>query len=164
MAQEEIGLTTGVNEDLRQTSCTPGPDLTPNPLSEVDNARPNGEAPALVSQAVVRLVEGEDSGIRGFGGVAHEASGGMGVQTNHEEEREVVRVPEGLETLVANLVVSRGVHEDHDQKHEVPRDASSLLIVDVEGDLGPDLCGRNTMMSLRAATKAHVVTYGYAQR
>ena len=75
----------------------------------------------------------------------------------------MVRIPEDLETLVANLVVGRGVHEDHDQKHEVPRDASSLLIVNVQGDLGPNLCGRNTM-SLRAATKAHVVTYGYAQR
>ena len=102
-----------MNEDLRQTSCTPSPNLTPNPLSKVDNARPNGEAPALVSQAVVRLVEGEDSGIRGFRGVAHEASGGMGIQTNHEEEREVVRIPEGLETLVANLVVGSGIHEEH---------------------------------------------------
>ena len=108
-------------------------------------------------------VEGEGWDVIGFDGVTDETTSRVRVEADHEEEREVVRVPEGLETLVANLVVSRGVHEDHDQKHEVPRDASSLLIVNVEGDLGPDLCGRNTM-SLRAATKAHVVTYGYAQR
>ena len=142
-------LTARVDKDLRQTSCTPGPDLTPNPLSEVDNARPNGEAPALVSQAVVRLVEGEDSGIRGFGGVAHEASGGMGVQTNHEEEREVVRVPEGLEALVADLVMRRGVHEDHDEEHEVTTDASCLRVVNLQGGVGADLCRQEVNGSMR---------------
>lgn len=43
----------------------------------------------------------------------------MGVDANHEEEREVVSVPENFETLLANLVVCGSIHQDHDQKHEM---------------------------------------------
>ena len=153
-----------MNEDLRQASCAPGPNLAPNPLSKVDDTRPDGEAPALVSQAVIRLVEGEHSRIRGFGRVAHEASGGMGVQTDHEEERKVVRVPESLKALVANLVVRRGVHEDHDQEHEVAGDASRLRVVNVQGNLGPNLCGGDTVSPSVSPSEACGITYGCAQR
>ena len=135
-------LTARVDKDLRQTSCTPGPDLTPDPLSKVDNARPDGEPPALISQAVLRRVERERGDVVGARRVADEASSGMGVETNHEEEREVVSVPESFETLVADFVVRRGIHEDHDEKHEVASDASRLRVVDVQGDLRTDLCGK----------------------
>ena len=64
----------------------------------------------------------------------------MGVETDHEEEREVVRVPEGLEALVTDLVVRGGVHEDHDEKHEVAADATRLGVVNVESDLRTNLC------------------------
>ena len=128
-----------MNEDLRQASCTPGTNLTPNPLSKVDNAGPDGEPPTQVPETVLRRVEGERRDVVGISRVADEASGGMGIQTNHEEEREVVRIPEGLETLVANLVVGRGVHEDHDQQHEVTSDTASLRVMDVKGSLGADL-------------------------
>ena len=57
----------------------------------------------------------------------------MGVEADHEEESQVMRVPESLKTLVANLVVSSGVHEEHDQQHEMTGDATRLSIVDVEG-------------------------------
>ena len=155
--------TTGVHEDLGETGRTPRAHFAQDALAEVQDTRPDREAPALISETMVRLVEGEDGGVGRLSRVAHEASGGMRIETDHEEERKMVRVPERLKALCTDLVMGGGVHEDHDQKHEVPRDASSLLIVNVEGDLGPDLCGRNTV-SLRAATKAHVVTYGYAQR
>ena len=134
--------TTGVNKDLRQAGGTPRTDLTPNPLSKVDNARPDGEPPTFVSQAVLRRIEGERGDVVGIRRVTDEASGGMGVETDHEEEREVVSVPEGFETLVADFVVRRGIHKDHDEKHEVASDASRLRVVDVQGDLRTDLCGK----------------------
>ena len=108
-------LTARVDKDLRQTSCTPGPDLTPDPLSKVDNARPDGEPPTLISQAVLRRVERERRDVVGARRVADETSSGMGVETDHEEERKVVRVPERLEALVADLTVRSCVNEDHNE-------------------------------------------------
>ena len=147
-------LTARVDKDLRQTSCTPGPDLTPDPLSKVDNARPDGEPPTLISQAVLRRVERERGDVVGARRVADETSSGMGVETNHEEEREVVSVPESFETLVADFVVRRGIHEDHDEKHEVASDASRLRVVDVQGDLRTDLCGKRGQERVAHAAKS----------
>ena len=158
----ETRLTAGVNEDLRKASCTPRTNLTPNPLSKVDNARPDGETPALVSETVFRRVEGEGRNVVRVGGVADEASGGMGVKTDHEEERKVVRVPESLKTLVANLVVRGGVHQEDDEKHEVAGNASRLGVVDVEGDLGADLC-TECQRAGHDRMRCQSVTYGYAQ-
>ena len=76
-----------MNKDLGQARSTPGPNLTPNPLSKVDNARPDGETPALIPEAVLRRVEGEGADVVGARGVTNEASGSMGVETDHEEER-----------------------------------------------------------------------------
>jgi hypothetical protein len=49
-------------------------------------------------------------------------------------------VPEGLEALVADLGAGRGVHEQHDEEHEVAGDATRLSVVDLESDLLADLC------------------------
>lgn len=129
-----------MNENLRQTSCTPGANLTPNPLSEVNEARPDGEPPTLVSKTVVRRVEGKHGNVGGTRSVANETSSGMAIETEHEEEREVVRIPEGLEALVADLVVRRGIHEEHNQEHKMAGDASCLLVVNVQGEDRTDLC------------------------
>ena len=150
-----------MNKDLGQARSTPGPNLTPNPLSKVDNARPDGETPTLVSETVVRRIEGERRNVVRIRRVANEASGGMGVKTDHKEEREVVRVPEGLEALIADLVVGRGVHEDHNEKHEVPGDASCLRVVDVQGNLRTDLCRTCGVSASREQRQRHQwETYG----
>lgn len=91
----------------------------------------------------------------------------MGVETDHEEEREVVGIPEGLEALVADLVVGRGIHEDHDEKHEVTSDASGLVVVDLQGDFRPDLCRTESRIvsgSCLTQVDEHMETYGCAQR
>ena len=108
-------LTTGVDQDLGQTGSPPSPDFPPDPLTEVDDTGPNGEAPALVTQAVISDVEGEDVRVMRVGTVADEATSCVGVEANHEEECEVVSVPECLETLVPDLVMSSCVHKDHDE-------------------------------------------------
>ena len=131
-----------MDQDFGQPSSPAGPDLPVDAFAEVDDAGPDGEAPALVTQAMFRVVEWEGLLVIGQGGVTDEATGGMRVQANHEEEREVMGVPEGLETLVADLVVRGRVHEDHDGEQEVAGDAARLRVVDVEGALRPNLWGR----------------------
>ena len=112
-------LTAGVDEQLRETRRATSTVLAEDSLAKVDNAGPDGETPALVAETVGRAVERERGDVLGVGRVTDEASGGMGVETDHEEERKVVRVPESLEALVADLVVRSGVHEEHDEKHEM---------------------------------------------
>lgn len=85
------------------------------------------------------VVEGEFGLEVGEGGVTDEASHGVGVKTEHEEEREVVGVPEGLETLLANFVCRSRVHEDHDQEHDVTGEATRLPIVDIKSISRTDL-------------------------
>ena len=64
----------------------------------------------------------------------------MGVKSEHEEECEVMGVPEGLEALVTNLVVGGRVHYEHDKQHEVASDATGLFVVDVLRGKLADLC------------------------
>lgn len=63
----------------------------------------------------------------------------MGVKADHEEECEVMGIPESFEALVANLVMGGGIHEDHDEKHEVACDTTCLSIMDVQGGNRSDL-------------------------
>jgi hypothetical protein len=61
------------------------------------------------------------------------------VDTDHEEEREVMCIPEGLEALVANFMVGGGVHEEHDKEHEMTSDTTWLFVVDILCTLLSDL-------------------------
>lgn len=47
--------------------------------------------------------------------VTDEAAGGMCVKPDHEEEGEVVSIPERFETLLADFVVCGGIHQEHDK-------------------------------------------------
>lgn len=55
----------------------------------------------------------------------------MRIKPDHEKERQMVCVPERLKALLANLVMSSCVHDKHDQKHEVARDAARLRVMDL---------------------------------
>lgn len=131
--------TARVDQNLGQTGSPSGPDLSVDSLAEVEDTGPNGETPALVTQAVLCAVEWERGDVVWIGTIAHEATGSVGVKTDHEEECEVVSVPEGLEALCADLVVGSGVHENHDEEHEVSSDTAWLGVMDVEGSLRADL-------------------------
>ncbi len=134
--------TTGVHENLGEAGCTSSPNLPENPLTEIDDTRPDGEPPALISETVFCRIERETRDVVGISGVTDEASGGMTIKTDHEEERKVVSVPEGLKALVTNLVVCGGVHQDHDEQHEVAGDTTWLGVMDVQRSLGTNLCNR----------------------
>lgn len=62
----ELHSTTGVNQNLGQTSSAPRSDFSVHPLSEVNDSGPDGEPPAHVSQAVFRTVEGERGDVVGI--------------------------------------------------------------------------------------------------
>ena len=132
-------LTAGVDEQLRETRRATSTVLAEDTLAKVDNAGPDDETPRLVSKTVLGRVVGEAVGVVGVDRVADEASSSVRVKTDEEEERKVVGVPEGLEALVADLVVGGGVHEEHDEEHEVTGDTAGLRVVNVQGKLLTDL-------------------------
>ena len=135
----------------RQPAC---PDFPVDTLAEVNDARPDGEAPAQIAKAVLGVVERERGLVVRLCAIADEAAGGVGVDANHEEEGEVVGVPERLEALLADLVVRGRVHEDHDCEQEVTRDTTGLGVVDVERPLWPNLWGRLSASLLCHASRS----------
>lgn len=87
----------------------------------------------------------------------------MGPQADHEEESEVMRVPECFEALSSDFLVSGAVparivcdvsemptdviiallHQDHDEQQDMTSDTTWLRVVDLQGSLGPDLSAFN---------------------
>lgn len=84
-------------------------------------------------------IERERGDVVWVGTITDEASSCVTVQADHEEECEMVRVPEGLKALCTDLVMGSGVHEDHNKEHEVPGDTASLGVVDVKCNLRSNL-------------------------
>ena len=71
--------------------------------------------------------------------ISHEAIGGVGVQSEHERDEQVMCIPERLEGLLAYPMMCRGVHKKHTHQHNMAGDASSLRIVDLYSGFRPDL-------------------------
>ena len=131
--------TTGVHEDLGETGRTPRTHFAQDALAEVQDTRPDREAPAVVSQTVLGRVEGEHPDVIRVDRIAHEAARRVSIQAQHEEECQVMRVPKDLKALVADLLVRRRVHKNHDEQHEVAGDAARLGVMNVQGNLFPHL-------------------------
>lgn len=131
--------TARMDENFRQASGTSCPDFPPDTLAEIEDTGPNDESPALITQAMFSRVKWEGSDVIGVGGVTDEATSGMGVKTDHEEECKMVGIPECFEALCADLVVGGRVHEKHDEEHEVTSDSTRLGIVDLQCDFRSDL-------------------------
>ena len=136
----ELHCTGRMDENLGETSCAPSANLAVDALSEVEETGPDGVTPAEVADAVTGVVERERRLEVGEGAVADEASGRMRVETEHEEKREMMRVPEGLEALLADFLVSGRIHEDHDRQHEMTGETARLCVVDVERSFWADFC------------------------
>ena len=131
--------TTWVNEDFREPSGLPCSDFPPYPLTEVEDSGPDDKPPAEVPKAVFGGVERKSWDVIGVDGVSDETAGGVGVKSEHEEECEMVGVPEGLKALMTDLVVGGRVHDEHDEQHEMTSNATSLFVVDILGGNLPDL-------------------------
>lgn len=85
-------------------------------------------------------IERESANVVRIHGISHETASGMGIQTNHEEECEMMSVPKRFEALLADFVVGGGVHQNHNKEHKVSRNATRLRVVDVKCPLSPNLC------------------------
>lgn len=116
------------SDDLR---VSPRSDLSVQAFDEVKATSPELPTPTFVANAMspeILCVKWREW----LNGVANEASGCMGVESEHEWNEEMMSVPEGLKRLLTDLLVCGGVHEKHAKEHDMACDASSLCIVDLE--------------------------------
>ena len=122
-----------MNQDLGELGRASATNFTVNTFSKVENTRPNDKPPALITETVLRRVEGEGCDVVRVNTVTDEATSSMTVKSNHEKECQVMGVPESLEALIANLPMRGSVHQEHDQEHEVTGDTTSLRVMDILG-------------------------------
>lgn len=114
------------------------PDLTVETLDQVGGAAKNLPSPTLVTDTVLpEDVAGKRREAEGR--VTDEAANSVGVHAQKERNKQVVRVPERLERLLANSVVRSRVHEKHAKEHDVARNAAGLSIMDLEGEYWSNL-------------------------
>jgi hypothetical protein len=85
----------------------------------------------LVSNAVVPEIGASERTIW-LGGVTDEATCGMGIQSQDENERKVMRIPKRFERLLTNGCVRSGIHQEHAQQHHMSCDSTSLSIMNFE--------------------------------
>ena len=69
---------------------------------------------------------------------------------SQKRDKEVVCVPESLEGLLSDAVMSGGVHEKHTEQHYVSRDTSRLSVMDLECDLRPYLASLHVVKAARS--------------
>lgn len=124
-----------MDENSGKASSAPGTVLSIHTLAKVDDSGPYSESPALITETKFGIVERERLHVSRVDRITHKATGGMSEEANHEEESEVVSVPEYLECLMPNLVMSRRVHKDHDEKHKVSCYTTRLRVVDLLSEL-----------------------------
>lgn len=89
-------LTVWVANNTSDLGAAASADLTVGTLHEVEGSSPELPSPAEVSDAVVPVILSGKWRVR-QGGIAHEASSGVGVQSQEKGNEEVVSVPERLE-------------------------------------------------------------------
>jgi len=128
-----------MDENLGKTGGSSSTVFPVYTFTKVDDTWPDNEPPAEVTDAVACIVEREGWLEVRLNTIADEAPSGVCVDADHEEEREVMCIPESLEALVANLMVGGGVHEDHDKEHEMTSDTTWLFVVDILCTLLSDL-------------------------
>jgi len=124
-------LTVWVADDTGDLSLAASPDFTVESLDEVQTTCPQLPPPAEITNTVVPVFLARERRDR-VGCVPDEAAHGVGVKTEEERDEEVVRIPESLERLLSDFVVSRRVHEQHAEQHNVARHTAGLLVVDVK--------------------------------
>lgn len=112
--------------------------LTVQALAQVKTTGPQLPTPSLVTDAV--LPENVASQWREWPScVTHETANGVGVESEHERNEQVVCVPKRLEGLLADTVVGRGVHQQHAEQHDVSSNTTWLGVMNLDRSLGPNL-------------------------
>jgi hypothetical protein len=88
-----------MDKELGQLCGLSGTVLSVHTLAEVEDAGPDGITPAEITNAMTGVVKGELGLEVWESRVPHKASHGVGVEAKHEEEGEMMSVPESLEAL-----------------------------------------------------------------
>ena len=122
-------------DDFRLSSCS---NLPVDSFAQIDPASNKLPPPALVSNAMAPKWLSGKGGVRGDA-ISDEASRRMRVHGQKEWDEQMMRIPESLVTLLSNLGVCSRIHEQHTQQHNMPGNASSLLVMDLHCCLWSDL-------------------------
>lgn len=107
------------------------PNFAVQALHQVNAASEHFPSPTLVTDAVLPedLASKWRESVRR---VTDETSDSMRVHSYDERDKEVVGVPERLERLLADPVVSSRVHEQHAEEHDMASDTTGLGVVDLD--------------------------------
>lgn len=125
-------------DDAGNLGLTTGTDLAVKALKQVKATSPQLPAPTQVSDTVVPVLVSGERRVR-LDSVTHETSHSVGVETKEKRDKQVVSVPESLEGLLTNSVVSCGVHEKHTQQHHVAGGTTRLRVVNLNCGLCTNL-------------------------
>ena len=128
-----------VADDFGDSRRAPGLNGAVDALDQINASGDELPSPAVVADAVVPEVSSCEGGI-GHCGVADETAGGVRVHCQEEGDEKVVGVVEGFETLLTDLVVRGGEHEEHAQEHDVSGYSSGLRVMYLYRGHGPELC------------------------
>lgn len=131
-----------VANDFDDFGRAPASNLAVQAIEEVQAASNKLPSPALVTNAVrpeVVLVERREGGRR----VSDETARCMCIHTEQEWDEKMVRVPESLERLLSNPVMSGGVDQKHAKKHDMSSYSTCLGVVDLKSDLWSHLYSFN---------------------
>lgn len=142
-----------MTDDLDYLGLTPAADFTVEAVEEVKATAYKLPSPTLVPNAVrpeVVVVERRER----RSSVTDETAGGMGVHAEQEGDEEVVSVPESLERLLSDPVVSSGVDEQHAQQHDVSSDTTGFGVVNLKGNLGTDLSALDVEEAVIISTRS----------
>lgn len=71
--------------------------------------------------------------------ISDETAGSMCEQADHKEKCKVMGIPKCFKTLLPDLEVSGGVHEQEYQEHKMAGDTTRLCIVNLQSGLLPNL-------------------------
>lgn len=119
-----------------------GSDFAIHTLDQVDTAAYQLPTPSFVPDAVVPESLAGKRRIRSCA-ISDEAACRMSIHSQKEWHEQMMRVPERLVRLLANLLVRGGVHHEHTEQHDVAGDAASLRIMYLYSCLRPDLGALN---------------------
>lgn len=125
-------LTIWMTNDSRDLGQALSPNLTVKTLCQVTSSSKQLPSPSLITDAVLPE-EVSGKGRYGVDRVTNEAADSVGVKSEEEGDEEMVRVPEGLERLLADAVVRGGVHQQHAEEHDVASNTAGLGVVDLDG-------------------------------
>ena len=119
--------------------CDHGPpsrsNLPIDPFQEVKTTTHELPSPALVANTMVPeflTCEWRDR----VGRIAHETTGGVGIESEHVRDEQMVRIPKGLEGLLPDSMMRGCIHQHHAQEHDMAGYPPGLGEVDLHSRVG----------------------------